>query len=287
MPPKPGFLRRLKNVKGVHETSELLDFLTPRPQDIAGGLISQMMQTGWTGLRNMYRGIRGESKMKNFFTGEKEVMNPRQKLAHDLKKKWYETKAGYQMERDKMGNFVPKMEPNEHGTMMPVRQSRLGGVLGIAHDATVGATAMGLGWGLKTAAGAAAYGAVKSVRPLGHAAYQSYGIARDFGLAGAGMLHSMSQNKVGAWALGLAPLGLMAASAAYDTSEHYAVNKGLRGYEGRQIDSAWGTITDSARFDLEAAGRRGHREDVTRASGQVLDTFGTGGDLVFSMHNQR
>lgn len=280
------FFRRLKNTHAAGAVEAGWKAI-PRPQDIAGGAFQQAMSTGWTGLRNMGRGIRGESKMGNFFTGEKELMTPRQKLAHDLKKKRAEVKAGYKIDRDKAGNFVPVIAPDENGIPMPVKQGRVSGAAGLARDWAVGNAALGLGWGLKATAGAAAYGAAKSVRPLGHAAYQSYGIARDFGIAGAGALHSMSQSKVGSWSLFLAPAGLMTAAAAYDTSEHYAVNKGIRAYEGRQIDSAWGSITDAARFDLEAAGRREHRDDVTRASGQILDTFGTGGDLVFSMHNQR
>lgn len=281
------FFSRLRNVKGVSETAKVVDALTPRPQDITAGVFQQGMATGWTGTKNMYRGIRGDAKMKNFFTGEKETMSPRQRLSHDLRKKQAEIKAGYKIDRDKAGNFVPVLAPDEFGTMVPTKQNRVTGSMGLARDWAVGNAAMGLGWGAKATAGAAGYAAVKSVRPLGHAAYQSYGIARDFGVAGAGMAHSMSQNWAGSWALALAPVGLITAGSMYDTAEHYAVNKGIRGYEGRQVDSTWGSITDNARMDLNAAGRRDNEKDISRATGQVLDTFGTGGDLVFSMHNQR
>ncbi|MNP03358.1 hypothetical protein D3C76_952410 [compost metagenome] len=230
------FFRRLRNTKAAGAV-EAGWKAVPRPQDIAAGGFQQAMATGWTGLRNLYRGIRGESKMSNFFTGEKEVMSPRQKLSHDLRKKRAEIKAGYKIDRDAEGNFVPIIAPDEHGVPMPVKQGRVSGSLGLARDWAVGNMAMGLGWGLKTTAGLAAYGAVKSVRPLGHAAYQSYGIVRDFGIGGGAMLHSISQNKIGAWGLAVAPVAAAVGVAAYDNSEHYAVNKGIRGYEGRQLDS--------------------------------------------------
>jgi hypothetical protein len=259
-----------------------------RPQDIIGSGYQGALVGGWKGLKNFGRGLRGDAAAWNVKTGEKEVMNFGQRINQDLRKRRAEFRSGVEVQFDKeAGRLVPKMEKGEDGIRRIVRKNRATSAAGFAADAVIGGTAAALGWGTKTAAGAAAYGAIKSVRPLGHAAYQSAGIVRDAGLSTLGTLHGLSKTKAGSWGLFAAPMGIAVGAAALDSSEHSAVNRGLMGFEGEQLDSAWGNLTGS-NFDVAAAGESQLRKDsLDHYDGKVMDTFGSGGDLVFAMHRQR
>lgn len=278
-------LGRLKRDTMIHRDP----FLFPRPQDLTGAAMESGMKTAWTGAKNYGRGIRGNAKARDFMTGETRNMSARERLSNDLRKQRKEIRAGYKMEYDQeLGRHVPKMEYNEAlGQNAPVRQGRVQGAIRLGYDTVMGNAAMAAGWGTKAAAVGTGYAALKSARVAGHATYQSAGLARDIAVNGVHDLHKWSQHRGAAWGLATAPIGIMVAANAYDTAEHYAVNKGVRGYEGQQLDGMWGSITGGGRFDLEAAGRSTRDGDVTRGEDQVMNTFNTGGDLVFSMHNRR
>jgi hypothetical protein len=220
-------------------------------------VINSALKAGWGGVRNVYRGIVGD------VPGEgDERLSPARRLARDMRKHAYEFATGYQSEYvdgKLVSQFARKGEK--------AYRSRVGAAMDLVlGDMVLGSLGLALGWGVRKGVKLGAKAVSASARPVGHLAYQTYGLARDFTIGGGRMLYKTSKNPIGATALFVAPMGLALGGQLFDETQHYAVRKGLAEYTGMQVDSIPAAITGSP---------------------HVVDNFGADGNLVFAMHNLR
>lgn len=220
-------------------------------------IIQSALKAGWSGVRNVYRGVIGDVP-----DSDGRSLSPARRLARDMRRRAYELATGYEAKYEGgrlVSQFAKKGEQ--------AYKSRLGSALDLVlGDMLIGGIGLTLGWGARKGVKLGAKAVSASARPVGHLAYQTYGLARDVVLGGGRMLYKTSRNPIGAVGLFSAPIALNFGVQLIDESEHYAVRRGLVNSVGMPVEAIPGSITPSS---------------------YTVDNFGADGNLVFALHNLR